>query len=50
MPGFATFNIGIETNAAGNGSAMAALEPPPGDAPPGPVNSDDRAEEEDRPE
>lgn len=57
MPGFATFNIGIETDATGNGSLMAALEPPPaadpaapGDAAPDAINGEDRAEEDDRPE
>lgn len=29
MPGFATFNIGIETGATPNGSLTASLEPPP---------------------
>jgi len=29
MPGFATFNLGIETGAGRNGSLMATLEPPP---------------------
>jgi hypothetical protein len=29
MPGFATFNLGIEAESGPNGSLMAALEPPP---------------------
>jgi len=29
MPGFATFNLGIETGTGRNGSLMATLEPPP---------------------
>jgi hypothetical protein len=29
MPGFATFNLGIEAETGRNGSLMATLEPPP---------------------
>ena len=32
MPGFATFNLGIEADSGPNGSLMESLEPPPGQA------------------
>ncbi|MEQ1803599.1 MAG: succinylglutamate desuccinylase/aspartoacylase family protein [Gammaproteobacteria bacterium] len=32
MPGFATFNLGIEADGGPNGSLMESLEPPPGEA------------------
>lgn len=33
MPGFATFNLGIEADSGPNGSLMESLEPPPAQAP-----------------
>jgi predicted deacylase len=33
MPGFATFNLGIEADSGPNGSLMESLEPPPGQTP-----------------
>lgn len=49
MPGFATFNLGIEADAGPNGSLMASLEPPPEPRPPenGPPRAGDP---EERPE
>jgi hypothetical protein len=52
MPGFATFNLGIEADSGRNGSLMEALEPPPAQAvrPGKPGSAVNGTERDERPE